>query len=42
MTTLHVLREGELLRALTVSGHAGYAKRGRDIVCAAADGLLKE
>ncbi|MEA5016182.1 MAG: ribosomal-processing cysteine protease Prp [Candidatus Limiplasma sp.] len=40
MTTLHVLREGEELRALTVSGHAGYAKRGEDIVCAAASVLI--
>ena len=40
MTTLHVLREGEVLRALTLSGHAGYAKSGQDIVCAAASVLI--
>lgn len=30
-----------LLRGYHASGHAGFAKRGRDIVCAAATSLLR-
>lgn len=35
MITVRFLKSGELYRSFTVSGHAGYADRGRDIVCAA-------
>lgn len=40
MTTLTVIREGEGLRELTLSGHAGYGKHGQDIVCAAVSVLI--
>ncbi len=40
MTTLEVRRDEQGLRGLKVSGHAGYAKSGGDIVCAAASVLI--
>ena len=35
MTRVSVVREEGHIRQLTVSGHAGYAEAGQDIVCAA-------
>ncbi len=40
MTTLRIIRDGETIRALSVSGHAGFADHGQDIVCAAASVLV--
>lgn len=40
MTAVTVRRDAKGVRALTVSGHAGYAGHGRDIVCAAASTLI--
>ncbi|MEG0742594.1 MAG: ribosomal-processing cysteine protease Prp [Clostridia bacterium] len=40
MTTVDVFRDEQGVRGLRVSGHAGYAKSGRDIVCAAASVLI--
>ena len=40
MTTLSVTREGANIRALTVSGHSGFAQSGQDIVCAAISVLI--
>ena len=40
MTTLIVDGDGANIRKLTVSGHAGFAHRGRDIVCAAVSVLI--
>jgi uncharacterized protein YsxB (DUF464 family) len=40
MTTLTVEWEGAKIRRLTVSGHAGFAQSGRDVVCAAASVLI--
>lgn len=37
MIRIHYNRQG---LALTVSGHAGYAERGRDIVCAGVSTLI--
>lgn len=35
MITVRFLKSGERYRSFTVSGHAGYADKGQDIVCAA-------
>ena len=40
MTTLTVERENGAISALIVSGHAGFAYSGRDIVCAAVSVLI--
>lgn len=40
MTTVTVRRDERGVRALSVSGHAGFARSGRDIVCAAASILI--
>lgn len=40
MTTVTVERDGGRVRGIRVSGHAGYAERGEDIVCAAASVLI--
>lgn len=40
MTTVYVQRDEDGVRGLKVSGHAGYAKSGSDIVCAAASVLI--
>ena len=40
MTTVQVRRDGLGVCGLTVEGHAGYAKSGSDIVCAAASVLI--
>jgi len=40
MTTLTVEGTGAIIQRLTVSGHAGFAESGRDIVCAAASILI--
>lgn len=40
MTTVHVRRDERGIRGLRVSGHAGYAEAGSDIVCAAASVLI--
>jgi len=40
MTTLTVIREGEMFREFVLSGHAGYGKYGQDIVCAAVSALI--
>jgi uncharacterized protein YsxB (DUF464 family) len=38
--TISIRRSAGRIVAITVSGHAGYAARGRDIVCAAASALV--
>ena len=40
MTTVCVERDAQGVRGLSVSGHAGYAAKGHDIVCAAASVLI--
>ena len=40
MTTVQVRRDESGVCGLRVSGHAGYARSGRDIVCAAASVLI--
>ena len=40
MTTLHVGWEPGGIRQFSVSGHAGFASHGQDIVCAAASILI--
>ena len=40
MTTVQVRRDENGVCGLRVSGHAGYARAGRDIVCAAASILI--
>ena len=40
MTTVRVEWEGANIQRLTVSGHAGFAQSGRDIVCAAVSVLM--
>jgi len=40
MTTVQVRRDENGVCGLTVKGHAGYAKSGSDIVCAAASVLI--
>ena len=40
MTTLTVERENGAISALIVSGHAGFAQSGQDIVCAAVSVLI--
>jgi len=40
MTTVQVRRNEKGVCGLRVSGHAGYAKAGSDIVCAAASVLI--
>lgn len=40
MTTVTVRRDECGVRAISVSGHAGFARSGRDIVCAAASILI--
>ena len=40
MTTVEVRRDEQGVRGLRVSGHAGYASSGSDIVCAAASVLI--
>ena len=41
MITASFHREAEQLIGISVSGHAGYAKAGRDIVCAAVSACLE-
>lgn len=40
MTTVHVWRDETGVKGLRVQDHAGYARRGKDIVCAAASILI--
>ncbi len=40
MTTLTIVGRGANIQGLTVSGHAGFAQAGRDIVCAAVSVLV--
>ena len=40
MTTVQVRRDENGVCGLTVKGHAGYARSGSDIVCAAASVLI--
>ena len=40
MTTVQVRRDEQGVYGLTVKGHAGYARSGKDIVCAAASILI--
>ena len=40
MTTVQVRRDEQGVCGLTVKGHAGYARSGQDIVCAAASVLI--
>lgn len=40
MTTVQVRRNEHGVSGITVSGHAGYAESGSDIVCAAASVLI--
>ena len=40
MTTVQVRRDENGVCGLTVKGHAGYARSGQDIVCAAASVLI--
>ena len=40
MTTVQVRRDEKGVCGLTVKGHAGYARSGKDIVCAAASVLI--
>lgn len=40
MTTVNVRRDSHGVCGLRVSGHAGYAQSGSDIVCAAASVLI--
>ena len=40
MTTVQVRRDENGVCGLTVKGHAGYARNGSDIVCAAASVLI--
>ena len=40
MTTVQVRRDENGIQGICVSGHAGYAKSGSDIVCAAASVLI--
>ena len=35
MITVSVRRSGDIISGFTVEGHAGYADKGEDIVCAA-------
>lgn len=39
--TVSVERRGGRIAKITVSGHAGFAERGRDIVCAAVSALVQ-
>lgn len=40
MITLRVMEDGPHIRGFVVTGHAGYAEAGRDIVCAAVSALV--
>ncbi len=40
MTTVTILRDGTRLVGFRLSGHAGYAPSGGDVVCAAASVLI--
>lgn len=41
MTTVVVVRKDGRIREVTVKGHSGYAKYGRDIVCAAVSATVQ-
>lgn len=41
MTSVEVLRSGGKIVGFEVSGHCGYAKSGRDIVCSAVSALTQ-
>ena len=40
MIDVHVYRRGTQIVRFTVSGHAGYAESGQDIVCSAVSALV--
>ncbi len=39
MIKIRVTEENGLIRSLSISGHAGYAEKGKDLVCAAVSGI---
>lgn len=41
MTTARFVRRGGLIAGYEISGHAGYAEAGEDIVCAAVSALAQ-
>ena len=41
MISVRLCRDGELFAGVEVSGHAGYAEDGSDIVCAAVTGAVR-
>jgi len=41
MTTVTVKRDGERISEVTVKGHSGYGKYGKDIVCAAVSAITQ-
>ena len=41
MTTVTVIRRDGRIREVTVKGHSGYAKFGKDIVCAAVSSVTQ-
>lgn len=41
MTNIKILKNGQNIIGLVVSGHSGYAKEGSDIVCSAVSSLAQ-
>ncbi|GAB6281228.1 MAG: ribosomal-processing cysteine protease Prp [Thermovirga sp.] len=41
MTEIRVIRRGNTICGLELSGHSGYGEQGRDIVCAALSTLIQ-
>ena len=41
MTNIKILKNGQNITGLTVSGHSGYAELGKDIVCSAISSLAQ-
>lgn len=41
MTEIRVIRSGDIVYGLELSGHSGYDEQGRDIVCAALSTLIQ-
>lgn len=40
MTTVTIVRSNGVFKSITVDGHAGFARNGKDIVCAAVSMLV--
>jgi len=39
MINIEIIRDGKLIKKLSVKGHANYAEEGKDIVCAAVSAI---